>query len=510
MTIANLLMSNLGQMTAKPAVTGGRTARAESQADQSHTLQGDLSQREPTGQPQTDDLPGDGRLDGAKGAGGSNAKSPPLRREAATRENAAALTPTPVAAALPETAFQTLLARIQGNAGLAGVASGEAAARPQVVAPQSAVAAPVLPPAVLPQDLSPAEMPALAIDLPAALPEQRLGRTPVAEVETAPVTPVAPAGPQVAKTQRPIAQETTADLPIDVKPPATALEAGLRVAPENGSATAPSAPPALQKQALPAQVAAPQEEKGPRPQETPKASPGRGTLRTRDLGVQAERQGASVEPTDKPATAPAAVEKLAESIAPRAAARLSDTAGVAVTQTVHPAAAAPAPVATIAATTSQQAAAVMAPPGQQVAAAVVEHRFSSQRVSVALDPPELGSIHLSLHARGSEIRGVVEVNNPATLDQLRQETPSLIDRLASTGLNVRQIELRLSGDAGSGSSAWQFSGGHNGWQQSASQQGGWASAQGGPVGVEQAPEPEVSAAAAARISVSDGSVNLWI
>ena len=60
---------------------------------------------------------------------------------------------------------------------------------------------------------------------------------------------------------------------------------------------------------------------------------------------------------------------------------------------------------------------------------------------IQLNPPELGRVHLTLESRGDQIRGVLRVDDPGTLTQLRQESPSLVHRLSENGLDVRQMDI---------------------------------------------------------------------
>jgi hypothetical protein len=102
----------------------------------------------------------------------------------------------------------------------------------------------------------------------------------------------------------------------------------------------------------------------------------------------------------------------------------------------------------------------------QVVSAVLAGRSAgSQQVTIRLDPPELGSIRLSLRAEGGSIRGVMHVDNPETLRQLQGETASLIERLTQGGLQVRQMDFHLAGSGSDGSQTqWQFDGAGGGWQ----------------------------------------------
>lgn len=60
---------------------------------------------------------------------------------------------------------------------------------------------------------------------------------------------------------------------------------------------------------------------------------------------------------------------------------------------------------------------------------------------IQLTPPELGRVRLTLESKDDQIRGVLRVDDPGTLSQLRQEVPTLLHRLSESGLDVRQMDV---------------------------------------------------------------------
>jgi hypothetical protein len=48
---------------------------------------------------------------------------------------------------------------------------------------------------------------------------------------------------------------------------------------------------------------------------------------------------------------------------------------------------------------------------------------------------------LTLESKDDQIRGVLRVDDPGTLSQLRQEVPTLLHRLSESGLDVRQMDI---------------------------------------------------------------------
>ena len=135
-----------------------------------------------------------------------------------------------------------------------------------------------------------------------------------------------------------------------------------------------------------------------------------------------------------------------------------------------------------------------------------------QRVVVRLDPPELGHVRLTLRGGRGGIRGVIEVDDARTLAQLRDATPPVIERLAEGGIQLRRLDLVLSGNSpqvspdGSNSS---FRDGALAQQQDAAGQG--LREQNGLSARAGAEDPTPRAGSAAGPSyVSDDSINVWI
>jgi flagellar hook-length control protein FliK len=87
----------------------------------------------------------------------------------------------------------------------------------------------------------------------------------------------------------------------------------------------------------------------------------------------------------------------------------------------------------------------------QIARAVASIGLTANghQVVIQLNPPELGRVHLTLESRDDQIRGVLRVDDPGTLAQLRQETPGLLHRLSENGLDVRQLDIVSAGQASS-------------------------------------------------------------
>ena len=67
-----------------------------------------------------------------------------------------------------------------------------------------------------------------------------------------------------------------------------------------------------------------------------------------------------------------------------------------------------------------------------------------QQITIRLNPPELGAVRLTLEADGKDLRGVLEVENPRALGELQREAPSLMNRLAEIGVQVRRLDIGLN------------------------------------------------------------------
>ncbi len=93
------------------------------------------------------------------------------------------------------------------------------------------------------------------------------------------------------------------------------------------------------------------------------------------------------------------------------------------------------------------------------------------RIVIQLNPPELGKVRVMLNTTGRDVRGVLEVDNPDTLNQIRREAPALLSRLAEAGIQLRQIDVSLSDRGADDSSLYSQLNDENGaWQGAADDQ----------------------------------------
>ena len=166
-----------------------------------------------------------------------------------------------------------------------------------------------------------------------------------------------------------------------------------------------------------------------------------------------------------------------------------------------------APIASVSAPATGQPATA---PGEQILEAVhTAAATGEQRLVIRLDPPELGQVRVVLHADGRQVRGVVQVEDARTLEQLRHETPSLISRLAEAGVEVRRMEMGFTNTGGDSTPQWQFrdggaaGGGHGQGQQRGRDGGageGDAAEAPGVADEQQLHSP----------GTWDGAINVWI
>jgi flagellar hook-length control protein FliK len=77
---------------------------------------------------------------------------------------------------------------------------------------------------------------------------------------------------------------------------------------------------------------------------------------------------------------------------------------------------------------------------------------SGDEMVLRLDPPELGSVKMTLRGSGGELRMAVEAGDARTLTDLQREAPALLQRLNDSGIEVRRVEFAQSDPSGSGGS----------------------------------------------------------
>ncbi len=82
---------------------------------------------------------------------------------------------------------------------------------------------------------------------------------------------------------------------------------------------------------------------------------------------------------------------------------------------------------------------------EQITAHVQASRDNlSQEMTIRLDPPELGQVNVQLRTAGDGLQGLIRVEHAQTLDELTRDMPTLLQKLADAGIEVKDIELRMN------------------------------------------------------------------
>lgn len=335
-------------------------------------------------------------------------------------------TPAPVPASAPGAPKPAL------HPGLALMAQASAAndpvnleatpAEPQAAAPAIIVVATEAPATTQETDALP-EVAATAPDATTATPTPPAVQPPVpTPLPGAPGTAVAEAG-GVAPSKRSVAAGPASDARVVVEPTSGQLQA----APTRAAAAQATAQRHTPETDQPTAGAAPAQAPAPAPAtEPPFASPGLAAL----VSVDARRPAAETRRTTE-ATTPLAEQALVPA---------ADSAGAPAATTQGEAPRAPP----------------QAPPARQVTPAVVAVAISGGgRISVTLEPVELGRVEISVERSGDQPQVVILAERPETLALLQRDQRELDRALTQAGLpsEGRALSFGLTGgDAGAGQS----------------------------------------------------------
>jgi len=154
-------------------------------------------------------------------------------------------------------------------------------------------------------------------------------------------------------------------------------------------------------------------------------------------------------------------------------------------------------------------------PAEQVIENIRQAVQNGQRdVTINLNPPELGRLRIRMYIEGDEIRGRLEVDNPRSFNEIRQQTELLAERLVGEGIMLRRLDVHLNS---SGSQTSSFAAP----QQDSANQGEWGQPGRGNRNADHGPDhhltemPEAgSARVAAKTTVGDSlsgeGLNVWI
>jgi len=109
-----------------------------------------------------------------------------------------------------------------------------------------------------------------------------------------------------------------------------------------------------------------------------------------------------------------------------------------------------------------------APPSQAGSQVMTALRSSGlqdgAKVTIRLNPPELGKVNVTFQGEGKQLRAVFEVDNQQTLADLRRGTASLVSELANDGVQLRRVEFVFTGQTQTGSQPSGQNAGGPGWQ----------------------------------------------
>jgi hypothetical protein len=160
--------------------------------------------------------------------------------------------------------------------------------------------------------------------------------------------------------------------------------------------------------------------------------------------------------------------------------------------------------------------------GQEIAGGVVgqitnylraQRARAGDEMVLRLDPPELGTVKMTLQASRGELRMMVETSNPRTLVELQREASVLMQRLSDNGVDVRRMEFVQSDTSNNGNGAQaglaEQESQHQGFGQSA-RDGDPSASRPGEATVE-AQEPDESPQVGENAQrVEDDAINLWM
>jgi flagellar hook-length control protein FliK len=67
-----------------------------------------------------------------------------------------------------------------------------------------------------------------------------------------------------------------------------------------------------------------------------------------------------------------------------------------------------------------------------------------QRITIRLNPPELGKVFIKFNEQDSQIIGLLEVSKPQTRIEIQQALPQIIQNLQDSGIHIKRLEVVLS------------------------------------------------------------------
>jgi len=153
-------------------------------------------------------------------------------------------------------------------------------------------------------------------------------------------------------------------------------------------------------------------------------------------------------------------------------------------------------------------------PAEQVARALQpEVLRTGGRVTIRLNPPELGRVRATLHSEGPrQLRAVLEVDGPRALGELQRQTSVLVQRLADSGILLRRVDFIVGEQQtaeGGVDAGWHPQTADGQRHQAAGQQGGTDAAQAGDGDADVNSSPGRGGELPDG-SVTDETINFWI
>jgi flagellar hook-length control protein FliK len=89
-----------------------------------------------------------------------------------------------------------------------------------------------------------------------------------------------------------------------------------------------------------------------------------------------------------------------------------------------------------------------------------------RRLTLSLNPPELGQIQLVLQVQNKEVQAVIRAGNPEVGRMVSEQIAHLRESLEQQGLRVTRLEVQTQSEQQFGAGSWQGAEGHNrAWEQ---------------------------------------------
>ncbi len=134
-------------------------------------------------------------------------------------------------------------------------------------------------------------------------------------------------------------------------------------------------------------------------------------------------------------------------------------------------------------------------------------------ITVQLHPVELGSVRLTVRDDGGVLRGHLEVANRSTLDDVRAETPALLNRLNESGVPLHRIDVVVSAGQSSSTASHTPNDSRGALSQQPQEQGqrqAMNQSASGALGLRAAEPVSVPSASETSVAGPAGGLNVWM